>query len=170
MSAPTRSPASAVLTAREPAGTRAMSAGLTRRLLRKPLGVASALVLIVVVAASALAPLISPADPLAQNLQIVKQLPSAAHWLGTDSLGRDILSRLLFGGQESLIGVVQAVVAMLIISIPLGIISGYLGGFADRVILRVVDILMSIPASSSRSPCSQSSAAACSRPWSRSAS
>jgi len=136
---------SSAIVAREPASSRAMSAGLTRRLLRKPLGLASAIVILIIIASSALASLIAPYDPLDQNTHIVRQLPSAAHWLGTDSLGRDVLSRLLFGSQETLVGVLQAVVVMLIISVPLGIISGYLGGRADSVILRVVDLLMSIP-------------------------
>jgi peptide/nickel transport system permease protein len=126
-------------------GTRAMSAGIGRRVLRKPLGVASGAVLLVIVVSSAGARWVAPYDPLAQNLRIVRQGPSAAHWLGTDSLGRDVLSRLLYGGQESLTGVVEAVLAMLIIAIPLGVISGYVGGLVDRVILRVVDILLSIP-------------------------
>ncbi|MCX7520699.1 dipeptide/oligopeptide/nickel ABC transporter permease/ATP-binding protein [Microbacterium sp. STN6] len=126
-------------------GSRAMSAGLVRRVLRKPLGVVSGVVLILIVGASFAGQWIAPHDPLAQNLRIVRQGPSVAHLLGTDSLGRDVLSRLLFGGQESLSGVVVAVVAMLIIAIPLGILAGYVGGLLDRVILRVVDVLLSIP-------------------------
>ncbi|THG31594.1 dipeptide/oligopeptide/nickel ABC transporter permease/ATP-binding protein [Naasia lichenicola] len=124
---------------------RAMSTGLFRRVLRKPLGVVSGVVLILIVGGSLAARWIAPYDPLAQDFSIVKQGPSAAHLLGTDSLGRDILSRLLFGGQESLGGVLVAVVTMLIIAIPLGILAGYVGGLADRIILRVVDVLLSIP-------------------------
>ncbi|WP_349898820.1 dipeptide/oligopeptide/nickel ABC transporter permease/ATP-binding protein [Parafrigoribacterium soli] len=126
-------------------GTRAMSAGLVQRVLRKPLGVISGIVVILIVGSSVAARWIAPHDPLAQNLRIVKQGPSAAHLLGTDSLGRDVLSRLLFGGQESLSGVLVAVVSMLIIAIPLGILAGYVGGITDRIILHVVDVLLSIP-------------------------
>ena len=126
-------------------GTRAMSAGLVRRVLRKPLGVVSGVVVILIVGSSVAAPWLAPDNPLEQSLRIVKQGPTAAHLLGTDSLGRDVLSRLLFGGQDSLSGVLVAVVSMLIIAIPLGILAGYVGGLADRVILRVVDVLLSIP-------------------------
>ena len=122
-----------------------MSAGLVRRVLRKPLGVVSGIVVILIVAGSFAAPLIAPHSPLEQNLRIVKQGPTVAHLLGTDSLGRDVLSRLLFGGQESLSGVLVAVVSMLIIAIPLGILAGYVGGITDRIILHVVDVLLSIP-------------------------
>jgi peptide/nickel transport system permease protein len=122
-----------------------MSAGLFRRVLHKPLGLISGIVVILIVGASAFAAVIAPYDPLQQNLAIAKQGPTLMHILGTDSLGRDVLSRLLFGGQESLSGVVEAVVSMLIIAIPLGILAGYVGGMLDRIILRIVDILLSIP-------------------------
>lgn len=125
--------------------TRAMSAGILPRVLRKPLGVASGAALLIIVVATVAATWIAPDDPLAQNLRIVRQGPTAAHLLGTDSLGRDVLSRLLYGGQESLSGVIVAVVSMLIIAIPLGILAGYVGGLLDRIILRVVDVLLSIP-------------------------
>ncbi|MEF2977180.1 dipeptide/oligopeptide/nickel ABC transporter permease/ATP-binding protein [Subtercola sp. YIM 133946] len=130
---------------RASSASRAMSAGLGRRVLRKPIAVISGFVLIVIVGGSFAAPWIAPYDPLEQNLRIAKEGPSLAHLLGTDSLGRDILSRLMFGGQESLSGVVVAVLSMLILAIPLGIVAGYLGGVFDRVILRVVDVLLSIP-------------------------
>jgi peptide/nickel transport system permease protein len=122
-----------------------MSAGLFRRVLHKPLGLISGIVVILIVGASAFAAVIAPYDPLQQNLAIAKQGPTLMHILGTDSLGRDVLSRLLFGGQESLSGVIEAVVSMLIIAIPLGILAGYVGGMLDRIILRIVDILLSIP-------------------------
>jgi peptide/nickel transport system permease protein len=126
-------------------GTRAMSAGLVNRVLRKPLGVISGIVVILIVGSSIAAPWLAPYDPLEQSLRIAKQGPTLAHLLGTDSLGRDVLSRLLFGGQDSLSGVLVAVVSMLIIAIPLGILAGYVGGLTDRIILRVVDVLLSIP-------------------------
>jgi peptide/nickel transport system permease protein len=122
-----------------------MSAGLARRVLGKPLGVVAGVVLVLIVGASIAAQAIAPFDPLALNLRIAKQGPTGAHLLGTDSLGRDVLSRLLYGGQESLSGVIVAVLAMLVLAIPLGILAGYRGGVVDRVILRVVDVLLSIP-------------------------
>ncbi|MGN6446052.1 dipeptide/oligopeptide/nickel ABC transporter permease/ATP-binding protein [Amnibacterium sp.] len=121
------------------------STGLLPHVLRKPVGVIAGVVLILIIAASLAAPLLAPHDPLAQSLRDVRQGPSAQHLLGTDSLGRDVLSRLLYGGGQSLSGVLEALVAMLVIAVPLGVIAGYVGGLVDRVILRVVDVLLSIP-------------------------
>ncbi|MES1170219.1 MAG: ABC transporter, partial [Leifsonia sp.] len=76
--------------------------GSLRRLLLRPLALASIILLTIVVLACFLAPVLAPAPPLAQDLASVMQLPSAAHLLGTDTLGRDVLSRLLWGGQPAL--------------------------------------------------------------------
>ncbi|WP_426228201.1 dipeptide/oligopeptide/nickel ABC transporter permease/ATP-binding protein [Pseudarthrobacter sp. DSP2-3-2b1] len=118
---------------------------VTRDFLRKPLGVASAAFVLVMIAASILAPWISPADPLQQNLMSVKAGPSAEFPLGTDSLGRDVLSRLLHGGAESIFGVLQAVLTALCIGIPLGVATGFLGGRFDKILMRAIDIKMAIP-------------------------
>lgn len=118
---------------------------VTRDFLRKPLGVASAAFVLVMIAASILAPWISPADPLQQNLMSVKAGPSAEFPLGTDSLGRDVLSRLLHGGAESIFGVLQAVLTALFIGIPLGVATGFLGGRFDKILMRAIDIKMAIP-------------------------
>ncbi|GAA3668952.1 dipeptide/oligopeptide/nickel ABC transporter permease/ATP-binding protein [Arthrobacter ginkgonis] len=118
---------------------------VTRDFLRKPLGVAAALFVLLMLAASVLAPWIAPADPLLQNLMSVKQGPSAEHLLGTDSLGRDVLSRLLYGGAESIFGVLQALTAALVVGVPLGVATGYLGGRFDKILMRAIDIKMAIP-------------------------
>src|SRR5690606_22716841 len=76
---------------------------------------------------------------------IARQGPSAEHWLGTDLLGRDILSRLMHGGADSLLGVAQGLGAMLVLSVPIGILAAYLRGSFDRAVLSVIDIVMSIP-------------------------
>ena len=118
---------------------------LLRRALRKPLGVTSAVYLVLLTLACVLAPLIAPYAPLAEDLIHVQQGPTAAHLLGTDELGRDVLSRLLFGGQLTLLGVVECVAVLLIISLPAGLAAGYLGGWVDRAINAVVDLLLSVP-------------------------
>jgi peptide/nickel transport system permease protein len=92
-----------------------------------------------------LAPAIAPADPLHQNLQQILQKPSGAHWLGTDSLGRDVLSRLLYGGRSSIIGILEGVAAHLAVAVPLGVATGYLGGRFDRFVMRAADIVLSVP-------------------------
>ncbi len=117
-----------------------------RAFLRKPLGVASAAFLLVLILLCLIGPALSPYDPLVQDLASVRQNPSAAHWLGTDSLGRDILTRLLYGGTLTLFGVLQAVITALVIGVPLGVLVGYFaGGKLDTLVMRLIDIKMAIP-------------------------
>ncbi len=122
------------------------SGGFLRRAARKPLGVISAAYLLVLTLACVLAPVIAPYQPLAQDLSHVEAGPSAAHLLGTDELGRDVLSRLLYGGQVTLLGVAECVAVLLIISLPAGLAAGYRGGWVDRVTSTVVDLMLSVPA------------------------
>jgi peptide/nickel transport system permease protein len=92
-----------------------------------------------------LAPWLAPHDPLAQSILAVNQQPSAAHWLGTDQFGRDVLSRIIYGSRNSLLfGFISPVLAALI-GTSLGVIAGYCGGAVDRVISRVVDMLLAFP-------------------------
>ena len=121
------------------------SGGFLRRAARKPLGVISAAYLLLLTLACVLAPVIAPYQPLAQDLSHVEAGPSPAHLLGTDELGRDVLSRLLYGGQVTLLGVVECVAVLLIISLPVGLAAGYLGGWVDRVTSTVVDLMLSVP-------------------------
>jgi peptide/nickel transport system permease protein len=106
--------------------------------------VALAIVALVTLA-SVLAPLIAPYAPNAQNLGHVLEWPSAGHLLGTDSLGRDVLSRLLWGGQPTLLAVLIAVVTFVVCGVILGVTAGSLGGWADAIISGVADVLMSVP-------------------------
>ena len=91
------------------------------------------------------APLFTGYDPIQQDLSQALQLPSWAHPLGTDALGRDILSRLLYGGRVSLISATEAVVVAAGIGVPLGLIAGYASRTMDTVISRLFDILQSLP-------------------------
>ena len=120
--------------------------GFLRRVARKPLGVISAAYLVLLTLACVLAPVIAPYPPLSQDLSHVDAGPSASHLLGTDELGRDVLSRLLYGGQITLLGVVEAVAVLLIISVPVGLAAGYLGGGVDRTTSVMVDLMLSVPA------------------------
>lgn len=113
--------------------------------LRKPMGAASIAFLLLVIVLSLLAPLLATHDPLHQDLTAVRLTPTAEHWLGTDALGRDIYSRLLHGGQESLIGVAQALVVALALAIPIGVAAGYFGGWFDWLVMRGIDISLAIP-------------------------
>ena len=94
---------------------------------------------------SILAPMIAPYSPTDQNLRAVLLEPSAAHWLGTDDLGRDVLSRLIHAAPVSLFASILAVVIGLAIGLPVGLIAGYLGGWVDNLIGRLIDTLMSFP-------------------------
>ena len=91
------------------------------------------------------APWIAPFDPLDIDLNSMKQMPSPAHWLGTDALGRDVLSRLLFGALPTLVGVVQATCVAAVLGAGLGVCAGYFGGRTDRAIGQLVDTLQSLP-------------------------
>jgi peptide/nickel transport system permease protein len=102
-------------------------------------------ILAIVVALVALAEVIAPYGPLQQDLARTLEPPSAEHWLGTDALGRDILSRMLFGGQPALLGAALALVIFLALGIALGILAGFLGGWVDRIVGVVVDMFMALP-------------------------
>lgn len=119
---------------------------LWRMLLGRPVFVVCAAILTIIVLAVALAPLIAPYPPLQQNLTLTLDGPSPAHLLGTDDLGRDVLSRLLFGGRETLLGVVQALAVFLLVGTSLGLIAGMSRGVVDTIITRAAELLLSVPA------------------------
>ncbi|RFS87471.1 ATP-binding cassette domain-containing protein [Actinomadura spongiicola] len=119
--------------------------GLARRLLRHPLAVGALLYLAAVVVLAIFAPVFAPYGPQEADLTRVLATPTADHWLGTDSLGRDIASRLMFGARPALTGVLVTVLVAAVIAIPIGL-SAALSGGADRIVSPLVDLLMSIPA------------------------
>ena len=102
-------------------------------------------VLILLAASSVLAPLLAPHDPLLQSLDQDLLAYSSDHPLGTDKLGRDILSRTMYGGQISLLTGIATVLISLAIGITAGSLSGYFGGWFDLLLMRLVDILMAFP-------------------------
>ncbi|MEU6355409.1 dipeptide/oligopeptide/nickel ABC transporter permease/ATP-binding protein [Streptomyces sp. NPDC047072] len=113
---------------------------------RRPVTAAAFVVVAGIVAAVLLAPLLAPHPPLAQDLLHAQAGPSAQHPLGTDSLGRDVLSRLLYGGRPTLLGMGLAVLVYAAVGATLGVLAGYLRGWTDRVIVAVVDVMLSVPA------------------------
>ncbi|GAB2889130.1 dipeptide/oligopeptide/nickel ABC transporter permease/ATP-binding protein [Streptomyces deserti] len=112
---------------------------------RRPLTAAALVVVLAVTTAVILAPLLAPHPPLAQDLLHARSGPSAGHPLGTDDLGRDVLSRLLYGGRPALLGVAVAVSVYMVLGMSLGILAGYLRGWTDRVIVAVMDVMLSVP-------------------------
>jgi peptide/nickel transport system permease protein len=95
--------------------------------------------------AAVLAPLLAPYNPYLQDLANALQQPGADHWLGTDPLGRDVVSRLIYGTQTSLMVGIIAVGVGTLIGMALGLVSGYFGGWLDAIIMRVIDAMMAIP-------------------------
>jgi peptide/nickel transport system permease protein len=102
-------------------------------------------ILILLAACSLLAPWLAPHDPLRQNLDKDLVAYSSDHPLGTDKLGRDILSRTLYGGRISLLTGIATVLISVAIGIAAGSLSGYFGGWLDQLLMRLVDILMAFP-------------------------
>ncbi|WP_308798304.1 ABC transporter permease [Agromyces silvae] len=102
-------------------------------------------ILVVIMLAGVFAPWLTPYDPLQQSLGDALQPPSWAHWMGTDSFGRDMFTRILYGVRTSLLSGVLAVVGALLIGGALGAIAGYYGGRLDNVILRGMDVLLALP-------------------------
>jgi peptide/nickel transport system permease protein len=115
-----------------------------RRFRRHPGAVAGAIVLSIIVIAVLLAPL-SPYDPLKSDIKNRFQAPSIEHPFGTDGLGRDLLTRCLYGGRVSLFVGFMVMVITLVIGVPVGMTAGYFGGWIDNVLMRIIDVALSLP-------------------------
>lgn len=121
--------------------------GSIARLLRQsPLGVAGAVLTLLFLLAAIFAPLLAPADPNAISLTDRLAAPSAAHWFGTDELGRDILSRVLFGSRVSMTVAVSVVGLSLLLGLIFGSVAGYYGGWTDRILnVLVMNAFLALP-------------------------
>ncbi len=116
------------------------------RLIRKNyLFTAGCLICLFWILAAILAPVIAPYDPIAQDLAVKLNPPSAAHFFGTDNFGRDIFSRVIYGGRYSLLAGVVTVVCVTIIGSIYGAIAGYVGGVVDDVMMRLSEVILSFP-------------------------
>ena len=91
------------------------------------------------------APLLPIPDPAATDWSAVRKAPSAAHWMGTDEIGRDVMSRMIWGAQASLLAGVVSVSIAVLIGVPLGIVAGFFGGWTDAVISRCTEALLAAP-------------------------
>lgn len=119
---------------------------ISHRLFQERLAFISFIYLVFLVLLSIIAPYIVPFDPEAQDLSQVMMAPNGTHWFGTDELGRDIFTRLLMGAQAAIQAGLIAILIPLFVGVPLGIISGYLGGIVDDLFMRIVDAILSFPA------------------------
>ncbi|GAB7198361.1 nickel transporter permease [Dickeya oryzae] len=110
-----------------------------------PLAVIGLIIIAAVMLLALVAPWLAPYDPGFQNLSNRLAAPSAAHWFGTDELGRDVFSRIVYGGRTTL-GMVLAVVALTApIGLLVGCIAGYAGGWLDKILMRLTDIFLAFP-------------------------
>ena len=116
-----------------------------RRFLRNKLAVLGLLMVGIVFLTAVLAPVLAPYDPQTQNLQNTTAKPSAAHWFGTDELGRDQLSRVIFGSRIAIVVGLASIVLALLVGVILGSIAGYRGGKADSIVMRTADAFFAFP-------------------------
>jgi len=116
-----------------------------RRFRRKHVALAAGVILLLIIVAAIAAPLIAPFDPSAPDYDNVLAGPSPGHPFGTDSYGRDILSRVIWGGRISLsVGFISVIVGG-VVGVALGLLSGFLGGWVDSLIMRGADVLFAFP-------------------------
>lgn len=118
---------------------------LLRRLARNPQALAGLAIVAALFVVAPLHPWIAPYDPAQVNVEEILEPPSAAHWFGTDELGRDVLSRLLFGAPISLLVGFVAVGISVCVGVALGCAAAYYGGFWDSLVMRLVDLMQAIP-------------------------
>lgn len=111
----------------------------------RPAVLISAIVVALFILMAVLAPWLAPYNPLEQSFLSINAHPSAEHWLGTDQFGRDILSRMIWGAQNSLIFGFLSPLCAALVGGTLGVVSGYFGGVVDRVVSRIIDMLLAFP-------------------------
>ena len=116
-----------------------------RRLKRRKGAMAALVVVVLFVGVALLAPWIAPYNPVQTSFGLVRKAPTWAHWFGTDEVGRDVLSRVIWGARASLSAGLVSVGIALGAGVPLGLLAGYAGGWIDAVLSRIVDAMLAIP-------------------------
>jgi len=137
--------ASGTATLGAPAATVTRRYKAARQLARRPAAIVALAVVLGFIVVALAAPRLAPYDPNAIDYRALRKPPSAAHLLGTDEVGRDVLSRLLWGARASLLAGVVPVTIAVALSVPLGLLAGSVGGWVDGLIMRVNDAMLSIP-------------------------
>lgn len=112
---------------------------------QRPAAVLGLVVIITFILIAVFAPLIAPYDPLATSWLAIRKAPSWAHWMGTDELGRDVLSRVIYGARASMLAGVVSVGIAAAIGIPMGVVAGFVGGVVDMVLSRIIDAMLACP-------------------------
>ncbi len=116
-----------------------------KKMKRNKSAIAGLVIIVFFALLAILAPLLPLADPYATSWSTIRKAPSAAHWFGTDDIGRDILSRMIWGAQASLMAGVISVAIAVATGVPLGLISGYFGGWLDQIISRITEAFLAMP-------------------------
>ena len=116
-----------------------------RKMKKNKSALVGAVIILFFTALAVTAPILPIIDPLATSWSAIRKAPSAMYWLGTDDLGRDILSRMIWGAQASLMAGVFSVAISVFIGVPFGLVAGYFGGWVDMVISRVTEALLAMP-------------------------
>ena len=120
-------------------------ARMRKRILRRPMAIAGGIVALIFIVVAILAPVIAPYGAGQTDFGAALAGPSAKHLLGTDELGRDILSRIIFGARASMEAGVLATALAMVVAVPIGLIAGYYRGWLDPVIARITDVLLAFP-------------------------
>jgi peptide/nickel transport system permease protein len=113
--------------------------------LHRPVAVVGLVIIVLFIAVAVAAPIIAPYDPIATSWTAIRKAPSAAHWMGTDENGRDVLSRVTYGARASLLAGVVSVLIAAGIGVPSGLLAGLSGGWVDAVLSRIVDAMLACP-------------------------
>jgi peptide/nickel transport system permease protein len=137
-------PGAVTATARLPKTT-SLAAKVWQRFRRHKLAMIGLVILLILMGLAVFAPWVAGQDPYAVDLRSYRKPPTAAHLLGTDSAGRDVLARLLFGARISLSVGLVAVSVYTLLGLSLGALAGYYGGWADSIIMRLADVVMAFP-------------------------
>jgi len=116
-----------------------------RRFLGRPAAVAGLVVVAAFIMVAVAASIAAPFDPVATSWTTIRKAPSAAHWMGTDENGRDVLSRVIYGARASMLAGVVSVVIAAGIGVPIGLLAGFARGKTDAVIGRVADAMLAVP-------------------------
>ena len=129
----------------KPAHQRSLIGDAMRRMARNPLALVGLAIVVVMLLAAIFAAQISPYSPTQANLKLYVKPPSAEHVLGTDDVGRDVFSRIIYGARISLQVSILAIVIGLLVGVPLGMIAGFYGGRVDTLIMRLTDVFLAFP-------------------------
>jgi peptide/nickel transport system permease protein len=116
-----------------------------RKLLRRRGALFGAAIILAFIVLAVFATFIAPQDPIATNWGSIRKAPSAEHWFGTDEIGRDVLSRVIWGTQASLMAGVVSVSISLLLGVPIGLAAGFIGGWVDALISRITDAFLACP-------------------------